>query len=123
MKRRILVGLSMLLCVVVLSGCGGPDTRQLVTQGVSQFQTGRLDKAEATLKRVLAVEPSNPDALFYMGQVYQAREFYEMAVYYYQCCLDAAPGYPGVAEHLTKAQQQAHPAGEKLRFIPDLKEE
>ena len=120
MKRNVLMGLSAWLCVVVMSGCGGPDTRQLVTRGISQFQTGRLDQAEATLKQALAVSPSDPDALFYMGRVCQARGFYEQAVYYYQCCLDAVPGYPGLTEQLAQAQRQAGPAGTKLRFIPDL---
>ncbi|MDY7011138.1 MAG: tetratricopeptide repeat protein [Planctomycetota bacterium] len=120
MKRAILASFAVFICVSVVSGCGGPGTRQLVTRGVSQFQTGRLDEAEATLKRALAVSPSDPDALFYMGRVYHVSGFYEQAVYYYQCCLDAVPGYPGLAEYLAQAQRQAGPAGTKLRFIPDL---
>ena len=120
MKRVILASLAVLVCASLLSGCGGVDTRQLVRQGVSQLQTGRLDEAEATLKRALAVSPSDPAALFYMGRVYHAQEFYEQAVYYYQCCLDADPGYPDVTKYLAQAQRQAGPAGAKLRFIPDL---
>ncbi len=120
MKRGIILFLAVWICVVALSGCGGPDTRQLVRQGASQFQTGQIDKAEATLKRALAVSPSDPAALFYMGRVYHAREFYEQAVYYYQCCLDADPSYPDVSKYLSQAQRQAGPAGAKLRFIPDL---
>ena len=120
MKRVILASLAALVCVSVLSGCGGPDTRQLVRQGVSQLQIGRLDEAEATLKQALAASPSDPAALFYMGRVYHAREFYGHAAYYYKCCLDADPGYPDVSKYLAQAQRQAGPAGAKLRFIPDL---
>ncbi|KPK83786.1 MAG: hypothetical protein AMJ81_07310 [Phycisphaerae bacterium SM23_33] len=108
------------VAVTALAGCGTPSTEALVEQGITYFQVGRLDQAETTLKRALDQNPSDPDALFYMGRICDLKGLQERAMYYYQCCMDADPSYVAAQKHLLEAQRQLGPAGQALRFIPDL---
>ena len=122
MRTTLLMGVAFLSWVVVLPGCGGPAPVELVKLGVSEFQLGRLDKARTALQQALDREPSNPAALFYMARIHHAEESYAQAIYYYQCCLDADPGYPEVTRYLDEAQLQAGSGGRELRFIPNVLE-
>ena len=123
MKRTALVGWIVLIGLLTLSGCQAVGLQQRLKRGITEFQLGRLDKAKAQLEQALAISPSNPDALFYMARAHHADGAYEHAIYYYQCCVDADPGYPQVREYLAGAQRQAGITGPGLRFIPDLAED
>ncbi len=117
-----MIGLTALFAGSLLSGCAAPSVSEMVTAGISEFQLGRLDKAKGTLEQALGLDPANPDALFYLGRIYQARGDYVRAVYYYQCALDVSPGYPEVGKYLAEAQEKAGTAGKMLRFIPEPSE-
>lgn len=117
-----LIGPVLLSNAVLLAGCAAPGSADLVKAGITEFQLGQLDKAKATLERVLDQEPSHAEALFCLARIHHAQRAFERAVYYYQCCLDADPGYPDVAKHLAEAQREAGKTGKLLRFIPDLSE-
>ncbi|KKL26948.1 hypothetical protein LCGC14_2390130 [marine sediment metagenome] len=120
MKRTAWIVLAVLVAGVAGPGCGGPAAPdELVNLAVADLQTGRIDRARAMLTRALDQSPSHARALFYMGRLHHAEKFYEQAVYYYQCCLDADPGYVAARTHLAEAQKLAGAAGDKLRFIPD----
>ena len=117
LMNRIGMILTASVLLAILPGCG-PSTHDLLKQGISQFQTGHPDKAQEILTEVLSREPSNPDALFYMGKIAQSQGQYERAIYYYQCCLDADPSYVEAARLLAQAIKSADPVGKKLQFIP-----
>jgi tetratricopeptide (TPR) repeat protein len=121
MKRTAVMGMVVWASAVILSGCGGPSTDQLVTQGVSQYELGHLEQAKDTLSRVVRADPANPKAHFYMGRVCYSQKFYEMAVYHFQCTLDADPGYPEIHKWLRDAQRAAGAAGTGLRFLPETR--
>ena len=104
--------------LLLLAGCAAPNADKLIAEGIANFQVGRIDDADAKLTKALHADPADADALFYMGRVHHARRFYEQAIYYYQCCIDVAPGYPGARKHLDRAQAQAGLMGKMLRFIP-----
>jgi len=123
MKRTTLAGWILAIGLLALSGCQAGGLEQRLKRGITDFQLGRLEKAKAQFEQALAISPSNADALFYMGQIHQAEGAYEHAIYYYQCCVDAAPGYPRVREYLASAEKQAGMVGPGLRFIPDLVED
>ena len=98
-------------------GCG-PTRRQLIEQGITDFQVGRLDQAENKLSQALEKRFTDADALFFMGRICQVRGRHERAIYYYQCCLDVAPGYDAAKKHLAEARQQAGLMGSKLGGLP-----
>ncbi len=113
MGRAALSGWVAWTCATLLAGCGAPSVEQLTLEGISEFQLGRIDRAESRLAEALQRKPFHADALFYMGRVHQAQNRYDRAAYYYACCLDAAPGYPLGQEYLTRARQQAAPPAPK----------
>ena len=117
MRPTVVFGWIVCAGSVALSGCG-PSARDLIDEGIGEFQLGHLDQAEGKLKRGLKGAPADADALFYMGRLCHARKAYERAVYYYQCCLDEAPGYRGARKALAQAQKEAGVLGPKLRFGP-----
>jgi tetratricopeptide (TPR) repeat protein len=98
MKRISMI--AVLAGAGLLSGCGAPTPAEVVQAGATDFQLGRLDKARAAMEQVLRQEPSHPDALFFMGRICQAQGLTVQARYYYECCLDAAPGYPEAEKFL-----------------------
>lgn len=106
------------LGIMLLSGCT-PTPDELVQEGISQFQLGHLERAEANIKQALDRRPSHPLGLFYMGRLYHAQKFYVMAIYYYQAAYDADPSLTEAMHFLEQAKQEAGAAGQRLQFIPD----
>ena len=119
MRRSALLALTMTVAGAGLAGCRGRSYEKLISEGIADFQVGKLDAAAAKLERGLAGKPHHADGLFYMGRLHHARGQVGRAIFYYQCCLDVAPGRPGVKKHLAQAQKQAGRMGETLRFLPD----
>lgn len=121
MKRTTLIMLNAMVLAAALSGCQS-DTAKLIAEGVNSYQLGHLDRARAKLTQALDQDPC-PDALFYLGRVHHAQGFYEQAIFYYQCCLEGAPAYPGASKFLRQAQRAAGAVGPALQIIPDLEED
>jgi len=119
MTRIALLAFTMVVAVAGLSGCRGLSCEKLINEGIGDFQVGKLDDAEAKLARGLAGKPAHAAGLFYMGRLHHTRGGIARAIYYYQCCLDVAPGYPGARKHFAQARKQAGRMGETLRFLPD----
>jgi tetratricopeptide (TPR) repeat protein len=122
MKRTSVIGLAVLGWAMLLPGCRPPTPEELVASGVSEYQLGRLDRAKGLLERALQGSPSDPDALFYMGRIYHADKLYVQAIYYYECCFDAHPGYPEVSKYLSQARREAGTAGQPSGSAPGLSE-
>jgi tetratricopeptide (TPR) repeat protein len=107
---------------VLIAGCG-PNTQPMVDEAAGLYQAGHLDRAKARFEQVLDVDPTHPDAHYYLGRIYHNERFYEQAIFYYQACLDTDPSYPLAADFLDQAQRQAGRTGPKLRIIPDVRGE
>jgi len=108
------------LPALLLAGCGGPalDDTSYRAPAATALQVGRLDEAEALCRQALSREPSDPYALYCLGLIASARQEWERAIYYYQCCLDADPRYSDARERLLAAEKAAGAVGPMLRFIP-----
>ncbi len=106
MKRTMVIASIACATALLASGCQSPTISALFKAGVSEYQLGHLEAARQRLTQVLNRSPSHPGALFYMGRISHAEKRYEEAIYYYRCCLDADPAYPGVAELLLEARRQ-----------------
>ena len=63
--------------------------------GIAYFSLGCLDEAAETFKRVLAQEPKEIEALFFLAKVFQQERRYEEAAEYYRRVLDDKPDHMG----------------------------
>jgi len=122
MKRTVLIAVAGLAMLGPLAGCQS-EPEKLLTEGVSLYEAGQLDKARKKLETAVDHLPADSKALFYLGRVYHAQGFYEQAIFYYQCCLSSAPCHAEAMKHLREATKAAGPAGPVLRIIPDLEED
>jgi len=118
MRKALVIPFVAAGLALVPAGCAPTGAGRLVSAGVCEFQLGRLDKAEEYLEQAVRDDPSHPRALFFLGRVHHAQNSLPRAIYYYQCCLDADPGYPEVGKYLRQAQREAGGIGEALRFVP-----
>jgi len=121
MKRTVLIAVAGLVLVGPLAGCQS-ESEKLLTEGVSLYEAGQLDKARKKLETAVDHLPADSKALFYLARVYHAQGFYEQAIFYYQCCLSSVPCHAEAMKHLREATEAAGPAGPVLRIIPDLEE-
>jgi len=113
MKTRI-VGFVMLAAA---AGCG-QDIEDIRAKAVEDYQVGRADKAKPLFQAILDRQPSDAGALYYLGRIAMESGDLEMAIYYFQCCLDADPSFAQARGDLRQAEQLARPVGPHLRFIP-----
>jgi len=120
MKRTAWIGIVLVVTVGGLAGCGNSGkATELVNQGVAEFNEKRYADAQASFAQAVELSPENPDALYFLGRTHHVQGRFARAEYFYQCCMDAAPGYPGVRKHLKDAQGRIGAYGDHLRFIPD----
>jgi tetratricopeptide (TPR) repeat protein len=120
MKHKAMEVLFGCLLATLAAGCmPAPDSEDLIAQGVKEYNTGRLDRSEITLKKALTLESHNPEALYYLARIYHARKDYPNAIFYYQSTIDRQPNYPGARLMLEMAQKEAGSVGPMLRIIPD----
>ena len=64
------------------------------TYGVSFFQHGYLDQAEASFKQVIAAKPDNPEAFYNLGTLYLRRNAFPEARQYLEEAVKLRPEYP-----------------------------
>ena len=120
MKHKAMEMLFGCLLAAVASGCvTAPESDDLVAQGVKEYNTGRLDRAEIALKKALTLESHTPEALYYLARIYPARKEYPNAIFYYQSTIDRQPNYPNARIMLEMAQKESGSVGPMLQFIPD----
>ncbi len=64
------------------------------TYGVSFFQHGYLEQAEASFKQVIAAKPDNPEAHYNLGTLYLRRNDFQDAREYLEQTVKLRPDYP-----------------------------
>jgi Flp pilus assembly protein TadD/peroxiredoxin len=64
------------------------------TYGVSFFQHGYLEQAEASFKQVIAAKPDNPEAFYNLGTLYLRRNGFPEAREYLEQAVKLRPEYP-----------------------------
>jgi protein O-GlcNAc transferase len=63
-------------------------------QGLKLHQAGKLDEAEAVYIKVLSANPANPDALHFLGLIFQRRGFFDKAITYIEEAIANEPDRP-----------------------------
>jgi tetratricopeptide (TPR) repeat protein len=99
------------------AGCG-PNVNEMRTKATTEYQVGHAQQAQEQFLKILDREPSDPITLYYLGRINMEQNRLEMAIYYFQCCLDADPSFAAARQDLRRAEQLARPIGSRLRFIP-----
>jgi len=107
MKRLALGLISM---AVLVAGCE-PTSAELRSKGISEFQLGRHEEARKLFEQLLDRRPSDPDGLYYMGNICAVEGKYEMAAYYYRCCIDADPAYESARQELNHVNAKLKASG------------
>lgn len=74
--------------------------------GRAQIKLRRLDEAEASLAKALAIAPKSADALFRMGVVFSVRKEYAQAAEWYRRVIDQKPDHPIALFNLGYSAQQ-----------------
>jgi tetratricopeptide (TPR) repeat protein/peroxiredoxin len=72
----------------------GTFQRNDFTYGVSFFQHGYLEQAEASFKQVIAGKPDNPEAHYNLGTLYLRRNDFQNARKYLEQAVELRPEYP-----------------------------
>jgi Flp pilus assembly protein TadD/peroxiredoxin len=95
------------------------------TYGVALFQHGYLDQAAASLKKVIAAKPQDPEAYYNLGTLYIRKGSLEEARQYLEQAIKLRPSYPEAWNNLgLLAAQQGqtddaiHNFKESLRLRP-----
>ena len=85
------------------------------TLGHLYHAQGRIEEAEASLERTLALEPTHAQAYNNLGNVYLAKNDLQQAATAYQKALEVAPDFAEAHYNLGHlyAQQQAHAKAER----------
>lgn len=114
MKTRIV---GFVVAAAALAGCG-PNINEMRTKAISEYQVGHAQKAQEQFLKILDRSPADASTLYYLGRIAMEDNRLEMAIYYFQCCLDADPSFAAARQDLRRAEQLSRPVGSRLRFIP-----
>lgn len=127
-RKQLIVGASVGLSAVAVIGLlifgaqqglfmGKPQ--RLLSQAAKAQQQGDLPKAQAQLEEIIATYPDSPvvdDALFKLGDIYQAQQKFAEAKTAYQKLLDKFPDSP----LLPKVQAELGKTNVALLFSPSV---
>lgn len=97
MKFAIRPVLHLFLCAVLVvglaTGCSGGHARFLshLQRGKQYLSTDHLDKANVEFRNALQIEPKNAEALYYSGQVAEAKGDIRLAAGLYLGAIEANP--------------------------------
>jgi Flp pilus assembly protein TadD/peroxiredoxin len=93
----------------------GTFQRNEFTYGVSFFQHGYLDQAEASFKQVIAAKPDNPEAYYNLGTLYLRRNAFVDARQYLEQTVKLRPDYPEAWNNLGMVAAHENQADEAIR--------
>jgi len=93
----------------------GRFQRNDFTYGVSFFQHGYLEQAEASFKQVIAAKPDNPEAHYNLGTLYLRRNAFENARQYLDQTVKLRPDYPEAWNNLGMVAAHENQADEAIR--------
>jgi tetratricopeptide (TPR) repeat protein len=94
MKERVVTGL-VLMCVIGLAGCGGPEERKEKYRLRAQeyFEQGNYPKARVALRNVLKIDPKDAEAYYLYAQVEEKEKNWRNAVAGYQQVVELSPDH------------------------------
>ena len=93
------------------------------TYGVSFFQHGYLEQAEASFKQVIAAKPDNPEAFYNLGTLYLRRNAFPEAREYLERAVKLRPEYPEAWNNLGMiAANENHPDEAVRNFQQSLQQ-
>jgi Flp pilus assembly protein TadD/peroxiredoxin len=93
----------------------GRFQRNDFTYGVSFFQHGYLEQAEASFKQVIAAKPDNPEAHYNLGTLYLRRNAFQDARQYLEQTVKLRPDYPEAWNNLGMVAAHENLADEAVR--------
>ena len=93
----------------------GQFQRNDFTYGVSFFQHGYLEQAEASFKQVIAAKPGNPEAHYNLGTLYLRRNDFQNARQYLEQTVKLRPDYPEAWNNLGMVAAHENQADEAIR--------
>ncbi|MGH9545112.1 MAG: tetratricopeptide repeat protein [Terriglobales bacterium] len=103
----------------------GTFQRNDFTYGVSFFQHGYLEQAEASFKQVIAAKPDSPEAYYNLGTLYLRRNAFHDAREYLEQAVKLRPAYPEawnnlgmVAAHESQPAEAVHNFEQSLQQRP-----
>ena len=85
------------------------------TYGVSFFQHGYLEQAEASFKQVIAAKPDNPEAFYNLGTLYLRRNAFPEAREYLEQAVKLRPEYPEAWNNLGMIAANENQSDEAVR--------
>ena len=79
MKRKFMVGLSLLLVVALCSACASKEEKKLkfFNRGQTFYENGDYVKAELEFKNALQIDPKYADAYYMLGRVGPEEQEYQ----------------------------------------------
>lgn len=93
----------------------GAFQRNDFTYGVSFFQHGYLQQAEASFKQVIAAKPESPEAYYNLGTLYLRRNAFPDARKYLEQTVQLRPEYPEAWNNLGMVAAHDNQADEAVR--------
>jgi Flp pilus assembly protein TadD/peroxiredoxin len=93
----------------------GTFQRNDFTYGVSFFQHGYLEQAEASFKQVIAAQPDNPGAHYNLGTLYLRRNAFQNARKYLEQTVKLRPDYPEAWNNLGMVAAHENQADAAIR--------
>lgn len=118
MVHRLLLG----LCLLTVGACASSverQTRDLTTDGVRLYRTGRYREARETFEAALALSPGEPNLLYNLGQSYEHSGNLVQAEKVYNDCLFRAPDHPECRHALATLMVKQNRQPEAQRMIED----
>jgi len=84
------------------------DARKEFEKGKAQWEKGKLDDAEASLRKAVAAYPQYAEAWYLLGRIQATKKDSAGAHASYEAAQKADPSYPPPYIHLVQAAAQAH---------------
>ena len=111
---------ALVLAVVLLSGCGGPEEHKAKYRLRAQeyFQQGNFPKARVAIRNVLKIDPKDVEAYFLYAQVEEKERNWRNAVAAYQQVVELSPEHDRAQIKLAKFYLEAR-ALEQVTKITD----
>ena len=94
-KKTTSLRLAIVLCISLLSGCGGSEQRQTkyFERAQSFFDNENYEKATIEVKNVLQINPNHADARYLMGMIAEKNNDYRAAFGNFNAAVDVDPAH------------------------------
>src|SRR3989344_9253087 len=108
-KSLIVKTIVLLLAVLLISGCGGAESRKAkyLTKGKAYIEEKNYDKAKIEIKNALQIDPKFAEGYYIMGTVEEARQNWQAAFGNYSKVLELDPEHIGAKGKLGRLHLMA----------------